>query len=108
MSVTEGNSRKKWLPLHRERLWLDCRRLAHRAHLLRHWWLKPHVPFQPFFTLASARCGSNLLIDFINHLRGAQTHWEVLCNVVPEGPRKRRMKPAKALRHIRYSLQTLD
>lgn len=110
MSVTKPNSaqRTNWLRLDKEQLWLDCRRLTHRVQLLRQWWLKPHTPFQPFFTMATARSGSNLLVDFINHLPGAQSLSEVLCNDVPEGPRKLRMKPAKALRHIRYSLQTID
>ena len=91
-----------------EKLRMGYRRVQHRLHLLKHWWLRTHVPYQPFFTIATARSGSNLLIDFINNLPGVQTLWEVLCNSVPEGPHRARIRPAKAIKHIRYSLQTLS
>jgi LPS sulfotransferase NodH len=74
-------------------LWLECRRSWHRLHLLQHWWLKRHTPYQAFFVLATHRSGSNLLIDYLSRLADVQCHCEILCPVFPDGPR--------------YSLQTL-
>lgn len=111
MSESESNHASKstgWLGATTQRLSFSCRRLAHRAQMMRRWWLGPHRPFQPFFTIATARSGSNLLTEFIGQLPGVQTHYEVLCHLAPEGPRTLRLKSSKSLRHIRYSLQMLD
>jgi LPS sulfotransferase NodH len=111
MSESEFNhisTTTEWLGHTARRLSFGCRRLAHRTQMLRHWWLKRHRPFQPLFTIATARSGSNLLTEFIGQLAGVQTHYEVLCHLAPEGPRTLRVKSSKALRHIRYSLQMLD
>lgn len=89
------------------RLVLKGRRTLHQAHLLAHWWLRPHSPYQPLFVIASARSGSTLLIDYISRVPGVQSYCEVLCNLVPEGPRKSRLPPQQALLHIRRSLQAL-
>jgi LPS sulfotransferase NodH len=101
------------LPKRRRRLdsaqlWLSCRRLAHRLHLLRHWWLKPHAAYQPVFVIASARSGSNLLVDYLNRLQDTQSHWEILNEALAEGLRHDRLASHRALKHIRHSLQTLN
>jgi LPS sulfotransferase NodH len=90
------------------RLQFENRRLRHRLRLLQHWWFRKHTPYQPFFVIATARSGSNLLIDYLNQIPGVQSYWEILCHTLPEGPRKRQLPPKRALRHVRYSLQTLN
>jgi LPS sulfotransferase NodH len=87
---------------------LKCHQLIHQARLLRHWWLRPSLPYQPILVIASARTGSSLLVDYINRIPGVQSYWEVLCNLVPEGPRKSRLPPAVAIRHIERSLHALE
>jgi LPS sulfotransferase NodH len=89
------------------RLMLKWRRALHQAHLLSSWWLRSHAPYQPLFVIASARSGSTLLMDYISRVPGLQSYCEVLCNLVPEGPRKPRLPAQKALLHIRRSLQAL-
>ncbi len=87
---------------------LKWRRALHQAHLLMSWWLRSHVPYQPLFVIASARSGSTLLMDYISRVPGLQSYCEVLCNLVPEGPRKSRLPAQQALLHIRRSLQALQ
>jgi len=94
-------------PSHAARLVMRCRRLAHHLGLLGRWWLKPHVPFQPLFVIATPRSGSNLLIDYLNRLPGVQSHWEILNWGLPIAP-SRRASTREALQHIRYSLHTLE
>ena len=91
-----------------DKLQFEYRRLKHRLRLLQHWWFREHSPYQPFFIIATARSGSNLLVDYLNQVPGVQSLWEVLCHKVTEGPFRCRLPPKRALRHIRYSLQTLN
>jgi LPS sulfotransferase NodH len=86
---------------------LTARKVRNQLKLLRHWWLRPHRSYQPLFVLATHRSGSNLLVDFLNRVGGISCHSEVLCPTLPFGPLTRRTPPDAALRHIRYSLQTL-
>ncbi len=89
------------------RVVLKWRRALHQFHLLTSWWLRSHAPYQPLFVIASARSGSTLLMDYISRVPGLQSYCEVLCNLVPEGPRKSRLPAEQALLHIRRSLQAL-
>jgi LPS sulfotransferase NodH len=86
--------------------WLNCRRLIHRLHLLRHWWFSPHTPYQAVFLIAGARSGSTLLGDYMSQLPGVQSLSEILNWMVPIGPRKKRLPSKDALEHIRLSMQT--
>jgi LPS sulfotransferase NodH len=88
-------------------LGLELRKLRNHWRLLRHWWLRPHTLYRPLFVLATHRSGSNLLVDYLNGLRGVKCHSEVLCATLPFAPVGRRYSPQRALRHVRMSLQTL-
>jgi LPS sulfotransferase NodH len=93
-------------PLFDQAKWsLEWRRLKHQYSLLKKWWLRPHTAYQPVFVVATCRSGSNLLVSYLNQLQNVAMHGEVLCPLVPTGPRQHRIPAAKALRHIRYSLQ---
>src|SRR5207253_6074682 len=84
-----------------------CRRLVYQAHLLRHWWFSRHSPYQTFFTIATARSGSNLLVDYLDGLPGVQSLSEILNWRTRIGPR-REVPTHGAIRHIRVSMQTLQ
>jgi LPS sulfotransferase NodH len=83
-------------------------KLRNELKLIRHWWLRQHRPYQPFFVLATHRSGSNLLVDYLNRAGGISCHSEVLCPHLAFGPLSRRTSPQAALRHIRRSLQTFS
>jgi LPS sulfotransferase NodH len=89
------------------RINLELRRMGHRLRLFRRWWLEPHRPYTPLFVLASFRCGSNLLVDYLNQLPGVACRGEVLCPSLPIGPRQSGLHPLAASRHIKFSLQGL-
>ena len=72
----------------------------------KHWWLRPHPPYQPFFILATCRSGSNLLLDYLRQIPGVAGHTEVLCPLLHIGPTRAKLPPEQAIRHIRLSLQT--
>lgn len=93
--------------------WLDRKKLSLRWQQFRqelrrqkHWWLRPHPDYQPFFILATCRSGSNLLLDYVRQLPGVAGHTEVLCPLLAIGPTRAKLRPAQAIRHIRLSLQT--
>ena len=102
MPATIGQPAKRKLGLR-----FAIRRLEYRFRLQWSWWLVPHRPFVPIFVLASQRCGSNLLIDYLNQLSGLGCRGEVLCPTVAIGPKQASMPPNAALRHIQLSLQAL-
>jgi LPS sulfotransferase NodH len=83
------------------------RRLRNQLHLLNHWWLHAHTPYQPVFVIATPRSGSNLLVDYLKCLPGVDSYWEILLRQMYYGP-KPGSGPAKALKHIRYSFQALQ
>lgn len=87
------------------RLGLEWRRLKTQLNLLRKWWLRPHTPYQPLFVIATCRSGSNLLLSHLAQQPGVAMLSEVLSSVLPIGPRRDCLPPAKALSHIRYCLQ---
>lgn len=102
------------IPLRRSRrrfdpakMWLKWRRFAHQVNLFRQWWMKEHTPYQALFIIATPRSGSNLLVDYVRRLPGVQSHWEILNWGLFYSPGRRATSQA-ALRHIRYSLHTLD
>jgi LPS sulfotransferase NodH len=95
--------RQKWTAA---RVWLELQKLRNEIRLQRHWWLRPHTPYQPLFVLATHRSGSNLLIDYLNRTGDIACHSEVLCNSLPYAPLGR-YSPARAIAHLRRSLQTL-
>lgn len=85
---------------------LECSRFFHQVYLLRHWWLAPHRPYQPFFLVAAARTGSNLLVDYLNQLAGVQCFSEILNWRSPIAPRLR-TSPEGAILHVKRWLQTV-
>jgi len=87
------------------RLNLEWRRLRNQFRLFKKWWLRPHLPFQPLFVIATWRSGSNLLLSFLNQQPGVSVLSEVLCSSLPIGPRSDTLPAKKTLKHIRYSLQ---
>src|SRR4029453_12887049 len=87
---------------------LKCRKLWHKLHLLSHWHLRQHTPFQAVFVLATHRSGSNLLVDYINGLPGVSSNSEVLCATLPFGVWRQHERPERALNHIAQSFQTLN
>jgi LPS sulfotransferase NodH len=96
-----------------KRPWLDRKKLGlrwqqYRQELRRqkHWWLRPHSSYQPFFILATCRSGSNLLLDYLRQLPGVAGHSEVLCPLLAIGPTRAHLPVRQAVRHIRLSLQT--
>ena len=85
----------------------EARRLKHQLWLHSQWWLRRHTPYRAIFVLATPRSGSNLLIDYLNRMPGVYSLTEVLSAWLPTGPWKCHTPPAAAIRHLRYSLQTL-
>ncbi len=87
------------------RLALDWRRLKTQVNLLKKWWLRRHVPYQPLFLVATCRSGSNLLMSYLAQQPGVAMLSEVLSSQLPIGPRRDCIPPATAISHIRYCLQ---
>src|SRR5262245_40346164 len=90
-----------------QRAWLRVRQLRHQAGLWAKWCWRPSSPYQPLFILATYRSGSNLLLDYVNHLPGVKCLAEVLCVTLPFGLARSQQRPDKALLHIRRSLHAL-
>jgi LPS sulfotransferase NodH len=86
------------------RHWLRMRQWNHQAGLWAKWWLRTPTPYQPLFVLATYRSGSNLLLDYLNHLQGVKCLAEVLCPTLPYGLARSQQRPQAALAHIRRSL----
>ena len=92
--------------LDRKKLGLRWRQFRQELRRQKHWWLRPHSPYQAMFVLATCRSGSNLLLDYLRQLPGVAGHSEVLCPLLNIGPTRGHLKPAQAISHIRLSLQT--
>jgi len=86
---------------------LELRRFHHRLKLWQRWWLRPHRPYMPLFVLATYRSGSNLLLDYLNGFPDVQCYAEVLNHRLPIGLARADLCGQRALRHLRYSLQSL-
>jgi LPS sulfotransferase NodH len=84
---------------------VEWQRLQHRLRLLRKWWLRPHLPYQPVFVIATCRSGSNLLVSYLDQMPSVTMLGELLCTLLPHGPRHERIPPKQAIKHIRYCLQ---
>ena len=84
---------------------VEWQRLKHRLRLLKKWWLRPHLPYQPVFVIATCRSGSNLLVSYLDQLPSVTVLGELLCSLLPHGPRHERIPPVQAIKHIRYCLQ---
>jgi LPS sulfotransferase NodH len=88
-----------------DRIRFERLRLKHRWRLLKKWWFRRHKPYQPLFVIATCRSGSNLLLSYLGQQPGVAMLGEVLCALVPIGPRRPCIPPAGAVRHIRHCLQ---
>jgi LPS sulfotransferase NodH len=95
--------RKRWADLR-----LKAQQRWNQLKLLSAWWLRPHSPYRPVFVLATHRSGSNLLVDFLNHLPGVGCHSEVICHTLTFGIPRRDEAPQSAIRHIRHSLHAVQ
>jgi LPS sulfotransferase NodH len=84
---------------------LAWRQLNVQLRLQKKWWLRRHQPFQPLFVIATCRSGSNLLLSYLNQQQEVKVLGEVLCHLVPIGPRQACLPPQQAMRHIRLNLQ---
>jgi LPS sulfotransferase NodH len=100
---TEVTYRRPWIES--SKFNLEWERLKVHLRMQRKWWLRRHKPFQPLFVIATCRSGSNLLLSYLNQQPGVRALSEVLCPLMPMGPRHDRLPPAKAIQHIRYCLQ---
>lgn len=87
--------------------WLRLRQRSHQFRLVAQWYLRSSAPYRPLLVLATHRCGSNLLLSYLDHLPGVRCASEVLCETLPYGLSKRQSQPHLALRHIRRSLHAL-
>jgi LPS sulfotransferase NodH len=85
---------------------LEWDRFKHRLQLTRKWWLRPHTAYQPFFVIATCRSGSNLLLSYLSQQPSLAALSEVLCPQLAMGPSRYVISPARAIKHIRYSLQS--
>ena len=86
---------------------IEIERLRHKLKLLRRYWFSRHRPHVPLFVIATYRSGSNLLLDYLRSLPEVQCYSEVLSPRLPIGLRRIDLSPKLALRHLRYSLQSL-
>jgi LPS sulfotransferase NodH len=97
-----------WRSLTRPKIWLRCQQWAHQLALRIECWRRPHGAYRPVFLLATARSGSNLLLDYLQHLSGVACHSELLCNHRRFGLSPSQMNSATALTHIQRSLHCLQ
>lgn len=91
--------------VHGRRWDLEWQRLMNHTRLARRWWLRGHQSYQPFFVIATCRSGSNLLLSYLNQSPEVSALSEVLCPQLAIGPSRYEVSPARAIKHIRYSLQ---
>ena len=106
MSATILKLAEQRAPVEESRDWtLEWQRFKHRVQLTRKWWLRPHVAFQPYFVIATTRSGSNLLLSYLKQQPEVSALSEVLCPKLAIGPSEHCLPPAKAIKHLRYSLQ---
>ncbi len=94
------------MPTLKQTFAFEFRRLKWQLHLARHWWLAPHTAYRPFFVIASARTGSNLLVEYLNQIPGVHCVSEILNRLSPIAPPPG-TSPAAAIQHIHRWLQTV-
>lgn len=80
-------------------------RFTTQLRLTQSWWLRSHRPYQPVFVIATKRCGSSLLLSYLNQQPDVAILSEVLCSQRPVGPSHDSLPASKAIRHIRRCLQ---
>ena len=86
---------------------LEFRRRVYQLRLMRDWWLRSHTPYRPLFVIATARSGSNLLVDYLNRMPGVQSLSEIVNWQFEFGPPKH-LHSRKVIKHLRHSLQQLN
>jgi LPS sulfotransferase NodH len=85
---------------------LAYRRLWHRLTIAVGAHRGRSQPDKLVFVVATARTGSNLLRDYLNHVPGVHVHGEVLNPQLTRGLRRRFMSKRAVLRHIGHSVRT--
>src|SRR4029079_10114285 len=96
-----------WRALAQPRILLRCQQSWHQLGMQIECWRRPNTSFRPVFVLATARSGSNLLVDYLSRLPGVECRSEVLCTHRPFGISPRQQNPRAALTHIARSLSSL-
>jgi LPS sulfotransferase NodH len=86
---------------------LEFRRRVYQLGLMRDWWLRSHTPYRPLFVIATARSGSNLLVDYLNRMPGVRSLSEIVNWQFEFGPQKN-WDSRKVIQHLRRSLQQLN
>ncbi len=99
--------RSLWRDLAQPKIWLRCQQAWYRLGLQFQCWRERHAVFRPLFVIATARSGSNLLIDYLGRIPGVECRSEVLCTHRPFGISPRQQNPRSALAHIARSLLSL-
>jgi LPS sulfotransferase NodH len=97
-----------WRAVTHPKIWLRCQQSWHQMGLRIECWRRPHAAYRPVFLLATARSGSNLLLDYLKQLPGVACHSELLCTHRRFGISPRQMNPETALAHIQRSLHSLQ
>ena len=87
---------------------IHVKRWKHRTRIIWQYYLTSKRNIEPVFVVSAGRDGSNLLVDYLNSLPGVAIGGEVLSPTLYYGIRRRFMTKAGVLRHIKYSLHSLD
>src|SRR4029079_9095197 len=96
-----------WRALAQPRILLRCQQSWHQLGMQIECWRCPNASFRPVFVLATARSGSNLLVDYLSRLPGVECGSEVLCTRRPFVISPRQQNPRATLTHIARSLGSL-
>jgi LPS sulfotransferase NodH len=99
--------RSRWRMLTHPKIWLRLQQWRYQIGLAAHWRWQPHEVYRPVFVLATARSGSNLLVDYLRRLPSVECHSEVLCTNEPLGISPRQANRQRAITHLRQSLHVL-
>lgn len=105
--LTTAIRQEAWRAMSQPKIWLRCQQSWHQASMRLACWRRPDDAYRPLLVIATARSGSNLLLDYLRRLPGVACRSEVLCTHRPFGISPRQTKPATALAHIERSLRSL-
>jgi len=105
---TTAIRQEAWRAMTQPKIWLRCQQSWHQTAMRLVCWRRPDDTYRPLLVLATARSGSNLLIDYLRQLPGVDCRSEVLCTHRPFGISPRQTNPTTALAHIGRSLQSLQ
>lgn len=84
------------------------RKLWRRFGLWRCWYFRQPSTYTPLFVLTTYRCGSNLLIDYLNCICGVRCYPELLSSNISIGPIRPFLSTNEAVSHLQLSLHALQ